>query len=141
MNSPELQQKTFLLLLIVVSLAFVWILLPFYGTVFWASVLAIIFAPLHRRLLTMVNQRRNVAALMTLLLCLLMVILPFTALAGSLLQEGLAVYERIRSGQLNFGTYFQQIMAALPPWLANLLDRLGLSDISGIRDALSDSAL
>lgn len=141
MNSPELQQKTFLLLLIIVSVAFVWILLPFYGTVFWASVLAIIFAPLHRRLLVMVNQRRNLAALTTLLLCLLIVILPFTVLAGSLLQEGLTVYERIRSGQLNFGTYFQQIMAALPPWLANLLDRFGLSDISGIRDALSDSAL
>ncbi|SFH46073.1 Predicted PurR-regulated permease PerM [Nitrosospira sp. Nsp14] len=141
MNSPELQQKTFLLLLIIVSVAFVWILLPFYGTVFWASVLAIIFAPLHRRLLVMVNQRRNLAALTTLLFCLLIVILPFTVLAGSLLQEGLTVYERIRSGQLNFGTYFQQIMAALPQWLANLLDRLGLSDISGIRDALSDSAL
>jgi len=87
------------------------------------------------------NQRRNLAALTTLLLCLLVVILPFTVLAGSLLQEGLTVYERIRSGQLNFGTYFQQIMAALPPWLAHLLDRFGLSDISGIRDALSDSAL
>ena len=112
MNSPELQQKTFLLLLIIVSVAFVWILLPFYGTVFWASVLAIIFAPLHRRLLITVNQRRNLAALTTLLICLLIVILPFTVLAGSLLQEGLTVYERIRSGQLNFGTYFQQIMAA-----------------------------
>lgn len=141
MNSPELQQKTFLLLLIVVSVAFVWILLPFYGTVFWASVLAIIFAPLHRRLLVMMNQRRNFAAITTLLLCLLIVILPFTILAGSLLQEGLAVYGRIRSGELNFGTYFQQIMSALPPSIANLLDRFGLSDISGIRDALTNSAL
>ena len=141
MNSPELQQKTFLLLLIIVSVAFVWILLPFYGTVFWASVLAIIFAPLYRRLLVVMNQRRNLAALTTLLLCLLIAILPFTILAGSLLQEGLAVYERIRSGQLNFGTYFQQIMSALPPSIVSLLDRFGLSDISGIRDALSTSAL
>ena len=82
MNSPELQQKTFLLLLIVVSVAFGWILLPFYGAVFWASVLAIIFAPLHRRLLAIMNQRRNLAALTTLLLCLIIVILPFTVIAA-----------------------------------------------------------
>ena len=33
-----LQDKTFLLLLITVSLAFAWILWPFYGAIFWAAV-------------------------------------------------------------------------------------------------------
>ncbi len=128
-------------MLAIVSLAFGWILLPFYGAVFWGAVLAIIFAPLHRRMLLVMNQRRNLAAFTTLLLCLIIVILPFILLTASLLQEGLAIYERIRSGELNFGAYFQQIMNALPPWVVNLLDNLGLSDISEIRDTLSNSAL
>ena len=115
MNSSEFQQKAFLLLLVIVSVAFVWILLPFYGAVFWGSVLAIIFAPFYRRLLVILNQRKNLAALTTLLLCLIIVIIPFTFMAVALLQEGLLVYQRIRSGELNFGAYFQQIMAALPP--------------------------
>ncbi|PTR10234.1 putative PurR-regulated permease PerM [Nitrosospira sp. Nsp5] len=141
MNSPELQQKTFLLMLIAVSLAFGWILLPFYGAVFWGSVLAIIFTPFYRWLLVILNQRQNLAALTTLLLCLIMVILPFTLIAASLLQEVLDIYQRIKSGELNFGAYFQQIMGALPSWMVNFLDSMGLTNISELKDMLSNGAL
>ncbi|HJT52125.1 MAG TPA: AI-2E family transporter [Nitrosospira sp.] len=141
MNSPELQQKTFLVLLIVVSLAFAWILLPFYGTVFWASVLAIIFTPFHRKLVDILNNRRNLAAFTTLLLCLIIVILPVTIMTISLLQEGAVVYQRIRSGELNFGVYFQQMMNAAPPWLVNLLESSGLTNISELQNMLSSGAL
>lgn len=141
MNSPELQQKTFLLLLVAVSLAFGWILFPFYGAVFWGSVLAIIFTPFYRWLLVIFHQRQNLAALTTLLLCLIMVILPFTLIAASLLQEGVAVYQRIRSGELNFGVYFQQIMSALPSWMTNFLNSVGLTNFSELKDMLSNVAL
>lgn len=141
MNSVELQQKTFLLLLVFVTVAFGWILLPFYGAVFWGSVLAIIFTPFHRRLLAVMNQRQNLAAFTTLLLCLIIVILPVTIMTISLLQEGALVYQGIRSGQLNFGAYFQQIMGAMPPWVTNVLDRLGLTNISALQDMLSTGAL
>src|SRR5690242_11788935 len=141
MNFPEIQQKTFLLMLVVVSIAFGWILLPFYGAVFWGSVLAIIFTPFYRRLLSIMNQRRNLAALTTLLLCLIIVILPLTLITASLLQEGLAVYERIRSGELNFGEYFQQVMNALPPWAVNLMERSGIGNLSELRNALSNGVL
>lgn len=141
MNSSEFQQKAFVLLLVVVSLAFIWILLPFYGAVFWGSVLAIIFTPFYRRLLAMMNQRKNLAALTTLLLCLIIVILPFTFMAAALLQEGLMVYQRIRSGELNFGAYFQQVVTALPPWMSSFLENVGLKDASELKDMLSNGAL
>jgi predicted PurR-regulated permease PerM len=141
MNHPELQQKTFLSLLILVSLAFGWILLPFYGAVFWGTVLAILFAPFYRRLLARMHQRPNMAALTTLLLCLLIVVLPLTLITMAMLQEGLMVYEKIRSGQINFGTYFQQIVAALPQWLVRVLDRLDLLDINSLQQRLSTGAV
>ena len=141
MNSSGLQQKAFLLLLVIVSLAFGWILLPFYGAVFWGSILAIIFTPFYRRLLVILNQRKNLAAFTTLLLCLIIVILPFTFMATALLQEALVVYQRIRSGELNFGAYFQQIMAALPPWMSSFLESVGLSNMSELKDMLSNGAL
>ena len=50
-NLPGLEDKTFLLLVIAVSLAFAWILWPFFGAVLWGTILAILFAPLYRRLL------------------------------------------------------------------------------------------
>jgi predicted PurR-regulated permease PerM len=87
------------------------------------------------------NQRQNLAALTTLLLCLIIVILPVTIMTISLLQEGTLVYQGIRSGQLNFGAYFQQIMGAMPPWFTNVLDRLGLTNISELQDMLSTGAL
>lgn len=127
--------------MVFVTVAFGWILLPFYGAVFWGSVLAIIFTPFHRRLLAVMNQRQNLAALTTLLLCLIIVILPVTIMTISLLQEGAIVYQGIRSGQLNFGAYFQQIMGAMPPWVTNVLDRLGLTNISELQDMLSTGAL
>ena len=141
MNHPELQQKTFLILLILVTIAFGWILLPFYGAVFWGAVLAILFAPFYRRLLARMKQRPNMAALATLSICLVLVILPLTLITMAMLQEGVLVYEKVRSGQIDFGTYFQQIVAALPAWLTRLLDRMDLLDINSIQQRLSTGAV
>ena len=141
MNSPELQQKTFLLLLVVVSLAFGWILWPFYGAVFWGGVLAILFAPLYRRQLAMMGQSRNLAALATLFLCLFIVILPLVVLTAALTQEISLLYQNMRSGQLDFGAYFQQVINALPAWLVRQLDRFGLTNLEDLRGKLSDSLI
>jgi hypothetical protein len=40
-----LKDRTFLLLTVAISLAFAWILWPFYGAVLWATILTIVFAP------------------------------------------------------------------------------------------------
>ncbi|MEO6825262.1 MAG: AI-2E family transporter [Nitrosospira sp.] len=141
MNTPALQQKAFILLLCVVSLAFGWILLPFYGAVFWGAILAIIFAPFYRRLLGIMHQRQNLAAFTTLLLCLFIVILPFIFITASLLQEGVALYQRVQSGELDFGAYFHQVMSALPSWMVNFLGSVGLTNISELKDMLSGGAL
>src|SRR6266850_5352059 len=57
-NFPGLEDKTFLLLVVVISLAFAWILWPFFGAVLWGTILAIMFAPLSRRLFGFMLQRR-----------------------------------------------------------------------------------
>ncbi|MDB5840825.1 MAG: family transporter [Herminiimonas sp.] len=141
MNNPDLHRKTFLVLLIAVSLAFAWILLPFYGAVFWGVVLAILFAPFYRQLLVALHNRRNLAALATLVLCLIIVFFPLTLITASLMQEGSLVYERIRTGQLNFGAYFQQVIAALPRWVVTILDRFGLGNLTAMQDRLSTFAV
>jgi predicted PurR-regulated permease PerM len=141
MNHPELQQKTFLILLVLVSLAFGWILMPFYGAVFWAAVLAILFAPLYRWLLVRTRQRRNTAALLTLTLCLVLVILPLTLITMSLIQDGAEVYARIRSGQVDFSGYLEQVIKTLPLWLVRLLDRFDLLDLNSLQMRFSSSIM
>ena len=41
----RIEHQGFLLLLVAVTLAFAWVLQPFYGAVLWAIVVAVIFAP------------------------------------------------------------------------------------------------
>jgi predicted PurR-regulated permease PerM len=141
LNFPGLEDKAFLLLVIAVSLAFAWILLPYYGAVFWAIVLAIVFSPAYRRLLRSMRQKRTIAALATVTIILMIVILPVTLIAALLVQEGFNVYERIQSGELNIVRYFQQVFAALPEWVTNLLDRFGLTDLGVMQERLSASLL
>lgn len=141
MNSSEFQKKTFLLLLTVVSIAFVWIIWPFFGAVFWGTVLAIMFAPLYRRLLAVTRGRQNLAALATLVLCLVIVILPLTFITASLVQEGINFYQKLQSGELHFGTHLQQVINALPRWMVDLLDRFGFGNISALQEKLSASMM
>ncbi len=56
--------------LVAVTLAFGWILFPFYGTILWGLIIALLFTPLYRRLLPGLNGRRTPAALLTLLIVL-----------------------------------------------------------------------
>ena len=66
-DSSGVHYRTFVLLLVVVTIAFGWLLWPFYGAVFWGTILAILFAPLQRRLVARIGGGRNLAALITLL--------------------------------------------------------------------------
>lgn len=140
MNTPTLHRKAFLLLLFLVTVAFGWILWPFYGAVFWGAVLALLFSPLYRRLLRRMPHRNNLAALATLAICLVIVILPIALITASLVQEAALVYERIRSGQWNLGNYARQIFDALPGWLVQLLDRFGLGNFAALQERLTSAA-
>ncbi|MPZ77570.1 MAG: AI-2E family transporter [Deltaproteobacteria bacterium] len=140
-NLPGLEDKAFLLLIIAVSLAFVWILLPYYGAVFWATVLAIVFAPAYRRLLRSMRQKPTPAALAAVMIILMMVILPLTLVGAMLVQEGFGVYERIQSGELNIGQSFQQVFGALPGWTIDLLDRFGLTNLGLMQERLSSALM
>ena len=140
-SGRSLEDKTFLLLVVAVTLAFAWILWPFYGAIFWATVLAILFTPLYRRLSRSMRQRRTLATLATVMIILVLVILPAAVITGLLLQEGFGVYERIQSGELNFGRYAQQLMGALPPWVTSVMDRFGLTSLGAVQERLSAGLL
>ena len=71
----------------------------------------------------------------------MIVILPLTLISALLLQEGFSVYERIQSGELNIGQYFQQVFGALPAWVTDLLDRFGLTNLGLMQERLSNSLM
>ena len=143
-NEPAVQRiehQGFLLLLVAVTLAFAWVLQPFYGAVLWAVVVAVIFTPVYRRLLAAMNGRQSLAAAVTVLIIIAIVILPLAMVATSLAKEATGLVTKIQSGEYNFGSYLQQILDALPAWATGLIERFNLTDFSGLREQLKDGLM
>ena len=138
-RSSALEDKSFLLLLVLVSLGFFWVLWPFYGAVFWGAVFAIMFNVLFLRLLRKMPDKRTVAALLTVSIILVLVILPVGLISALLTQEAASVYQRVQSGELSVGRYFQQIYNALPAWVSRILERSGLQDLGMIQERVTSS--
>jgi predicted PurR-regulated permease PerM len=136
-RTSTVEEKSFLFLVIAVSLAFAWILRPFYGAVLWGVIIAVVFRPLYLQLLRRLPGRPTIAALATVLIILVMVILPMTVLGGLLVQEAVSTYDRIQSGELNVGRFYQQVLSALPDWVRGQLERVGLTSLGRIEERLS----
>lgn len=132
----RIENQTFLLLLVTVTLAFGWVLYPFYGAVLWAVVVAVLFAPVHRRLLQSTQGRPSLSAALTVLIIIAMVLLPLALIAASLAQEASSLFAKVQSGEYNFGGYLQRVLDALPAWATGLLERFNLTDFSSLREKL-----
>jgi predicted PurR-regulated permease PerM len=137
----RIEHRGFLLLLVAVTVAFAWILWPFYGAILWAIVVAVLFAPVHRRLLQSMQGRPSLAAALTVLIILAMVILPLVLIAASLAQEASGLVAKIQSGEYNFGSYLQRIFDALPAWATGLIERLKVTDFPALREKLASGLM
>ena len=137
MITPALRRAAFLLLLALVTVAFFWIISPFFGAVFWAMVLALMFMPVHRRLCALLRGRDTLAALGTLLFCMVIVVVPMIFVVGAMVDEATSFTQRLRTGEFNPRTYFEQIQNALPGWLRDLLGRFGLFNAQDVVDKLT----
>jgi len=133
------QHKAFILLLTLVSIAFVWLLLPFYGAVLWAVILAILFQPMHRRLEARLKGRSNWAALISVMACVFIVILPTSLIFGALVREGASVYQRVGSGDIDFNEYIHQFQSSLPASAQTWLGDAGFGSLSDISNRLASA--
>ncbi|MDB5959361.1 MAG: family transporter [Massilia sp.] len=140
MHQYSLQQKTFLALLVLVTIGFFWVLAPYAGAVFWGIVLAILFAPVYRWLLRKTNQKPNLSSLITLFLIVVIVILPLSLVAVSLVNQAAGVVEMVKTGELSMGMFFKKIMAVLPRWAIGLLERFDLTSLATIEEKITAAA-
>lgn len=136
-----LHKRAFILLLIAVTAGFGLVLEEYAVAIFWGVVFAIVFAPLHRKLLMRMPNRPTLAALATLLISLVMVILPLSLIGLSLIKETAAIYDQVSSGNLSAGNYVEQIFNALPSWLTPWMEKLHLGTLEEIQTKLSNIAL
>ncbi|WP_062063492.1 AI-2E family transporter [Cellvibrio sp. OA-2007] len=130
----KLETRTFLLFLLIITVGFLMILKPFFGTIFWACAITIIFYPMQTRLLKYLNGRSTVSALLTLTTCILVVVLPVTLLISSVVSEGAAYYGKLESGEVNPAQYLDQVRTAFPA-VQQTLERFGI-DFAKIKEGV-----
>ncbi len=140
MSSRSDQRKFFHLMLFVVTIVFGWILFPLFGAVFWGTILAVLFQPVQRRILVRMRGRPNLAALTTLALILLIVILPLTLVVGMLTQEISTALVRFRTDLPQLTVSFQQLLDRLPASVHRIMDLAGVQDVNAIQQKLGDGA-
>jgi len=124
------EEGAFLALVLLVTLAFAWLIAPFFGAILWGVVAAILFTPVNHRLVTALKGHRNLAAALTLLLILALVILPAFMLGISLVQEAGTLYSQIESGEIDFAGTYETIRGMLPAWASAALGASGLGELA-----------
>lgn len=134
----SLERRSFLLTLVLVSIAFAWVLIPFWGAIFWACVVAVIFYPLQQKLKKKLGDKPNRAALITLLIAMVIVVIPALGISYSFVQEGVSFYQQLDDGKIKPGKFFDEIQTAFPV----INDLLAQFDIkaSDVREKISSGA-
>jgi predicted PurR-regulated permease PerM len=134
------EDRVFLGFVVVASLAMLWVSWPFLGAILWGVIAAIMFAPVNDRLFMKMPTRKNLAATLTLLLVIAVVIIPFFVIGGLLIDEALRTYNQLQTREIDFAAIFDQLRQAIPPSIAQYLQKYNMGDLASVQEKLSSVA-
>jgi len=97
MKSQRVQLTFFAGLLLIVSILAVLIFLPFLTVLAVSAVLAVLLGPLHRKLLEKTGNRKAIAALLTIAVVLVVIIIPLSFIIQRIFVETQGVYAALTS--------------------------------------------
>lgn len=138
MTIPSEHTRSFIVLIWAVSLAMIWLMLPYYGPILWAMILAILFRPLHVRLTALLGNRRSLAAFFSVLICICLVVLPGSLILGAMARQAGEVYASIGRREFDPAGMLDRIRLALPLRLQDALAALNLGDFAEIQTRVTD---
>ncbi len=133
-----IEHRTYLFFVVLITVAFAWVISPYLGPILWAVVAAIVFEPLNRRLSNVLPGWPNLSAFLTLLIIILLIIVPAILIGMSLLDELLGLYGRIQTRELDVARMIADVQNSLPRGVSRALQRLGLSDFDQASRRFSD---
>ena len=131
----QVQRRAFVALVVLVTLAFLWVVRGFLLPVFWAAVLAVLFRALHVRVRRRLGRREGIAALLSTLAVIVAVVVPLAVLGLAVASEATGLYDRISSGDWAVLGWAERQL----PLLNDLLGRVGL-DTADLRDRVGEGA-
>ncbi|MBD2842969.1 AI-2E family transporter [Erythrobacter sp. KMU-140] len=137
-HTSELQQASFLLVLAAVTFLLVWISWPFATPLLWSALAAIMFQPLYKWALIKCRGRRNPAALLTLMVILLAVILPALWIGTLVVREALTLIAALQEDPIDLAAMASDVYAMLPGVVQEMVDRSGWTDMSEAQTRLQE---
>src|SRR3546814_9460989 len=143
-QSIVINQGGFLLFLGAITLALVYVVWPFAAPVLWATLAAIMFQPLYRWFLVRLGNGPNRAAIASLLVITLSVLVPGFIIGGMIVDEAAGIVLAFQSGDIDISAWFAQIYGALPASARMALSQSGFGDFAELQarlqECLSESA-
>ncbi len=139
MTETNVQRAFFIALLLAVSIAFFWLIRSFLQPIFWAVALGIVVYPLHARLLRRLHDRESLAAGVSVLAVVIVVILPLIGIGAAVATEGAALYARLENGGAGVDSLATRAQESMPQ-IARLIERVGL-DPSRLEEQAQSAAV
>lgn len=141
MRVNGLTKGFFILILLMVSLAFFNVLSPYYSAILWAAILSVIFNPVKNKLRARLGERNGLASLLTVVIICLIVFTPLAIIISSLAIELNLVYTQLQHNDTQFPVVVANLFAHLPEWARSFLSEHNLDSAEQIQKQLSDAAL
>nr|WP_314445802.1 AI-2E family transporter [uncultured Sphingomonas sp.] len=131
------EQRGFLLFLVLVTLALGYVAWPFASALLWAVLAAIMFQPLYQWMLVRMGGGSNRAAVATLLVIFVAVILPAVAIGNIIVAQALEIYEVVKAGRFDAASYFEQVQSRLPARLRQIMEGNGYGDFALLQERIT----
>lgn len=135
MMSKGISKGFFILILFIVTAAFLDVLGPYYSSVLWAVILAVIFHPVKKKLKQYVGERNGVVSLLTVALICLIVFTPLAIIASSLAMEFNVIYTKLQTNNSQLPTMLADFMRHLPGWAQRFLAEHNLNSAAEIKSS------
>jgi predicted PurR-regulated permease PerM len=138
-RGSAIQNVSFVILVALTTLAFLWLIASFIMPVFWAAVLATVFFPLQRRYVALLGGRRSLAALATMLTIIAIVVVPLFFVGLAISREAAYLHDQITSGAIDLQAPLR-LLRRMTPVASDYLAGFGI-EIDGLVQRLSTAAV
>ena len=139
MRNDNLERRAFVVVVVLTTAGFLWIVRDFLMPVFWAVVLAVLFRPAFQRWLKLVRGRASLAAALTAVTVVLVILIPLGLLITEVTRQAFRLYQRISTGEVDLQAPLDYIERSIPLF-ADLLSSFGI-DVEGLRTSIENAAM
>lgn len=133
-EGEAIERGGFLVLLALITIALVFIVLPFATSLLWAMLAAIMFQPLYQRILRRRPGRPNESAIATLLIIMFAVILPSFMVGSAVADEAAGIVLAFQEGRIDVIGWLEQMYQLLPSNIVNAAQEAGWGNLEALRD-------